>query len=284
MNLIQWRDHIDYLNTVTAVLHLTSCVAIVALTNNSWTVYATKTEVTWESVVPGAGSCADVPCKITVQDKRVGEMKLEWIVFSFHFLSTMAHVSYRTFGRLQYFHWLEHKMNPARWLEYFFSASLMQVVIQVLCGFTDVWILAMSAALIAVTQFFGHATEQYLKFAHGKVRPIERWQFFFMGWVSFLVPWVSVYYAFYDSLSRSDPGPPDWVYAIIWTLLLAFSSFAVAMGYFIWNYDDVFVAYKTERIYIVLSIVAKTLLAWQLFAGLLMREERDLVAYDPGAH
>ena len=49
-----------------------------------------------------------------------------------------------------------------RWLEYFFSASLMQVVIQVLCGFTDVWMLSLCAVCIAITQVFGFTTEQIL--------------------------------------------------------------------------------------------------------------------------
>ena len=53
-------------------------------------------------------------------------------------------------------------MQPMRWLEYFFSASLMQVVIQVLCGFTDVWMLSLCAVCIAITQVFGFTTEQIL--------------------------------------------------------------------------------------------------------------------------
>ena len=101
-------------------------------------------------------------------------------------------------------------------------------------------------------------------------------QFFYFGCISFVVPWVAVYWSYYDSVSRSDPGPPDWVSAIVWSLLLLFSCFAMCMVYFIANYDKDNIAYITEMYYIILSLVSKTVLAWQLFFSVIVRSDRDL--------
>jgi len=173
-------------------------------------------------------------------------------------------------------------MNPGRWVEYFFSASIMQAVLLVMTGYTDVWVLSMSAVLMAITQVFGHTTEQFLYYADKaplELHFTERWQFFFAGVVSFSPPWVAIYYSFLWSINNSDPGPPEWVKALIWTLVLTFASFAFVMVYYIRNYREKFISFKSERVYCVLSIFSKTLLTWQLYFGIFMRTERDLQSY-----
>jgi hypothetical protein len=74
---------------------------------------------------------------------------------------------------------------------------------------------------------------------------------------------------FLGALGSSGAKPPAFVYAIIPTIFVFFSIFAVNM----------FLQYKKvgpwkdylfgERVYIILSLVAKTVLAWQIFAGTL---------------
>ena len=81
--------------------------------------------------------------------------------------------------------------------------------------------------------------------------------------------WIVIAVYFYVPLSGEGPKPPDFVYAIVPTLFVFFNIFALNM----------FLKYKKvgrwkdylfgERMYIVLSLLAKTLLAWQIFAGTL---------------
>jgi hypothetical protein len=64
-------------------------------------------------------------------------------------------------------------------------------------------------------------------------------------------------------------GPPGFVYAIFFTIFLFFNSFAVNM---VLQYKKVgrWRDYLYgERAYIILSLVAKSALAWQVFAGTL---------------
>jgi hypothetical protein len=74
---------------------------------------------------------------------------------------------------------------------------------------------------------------------------------------------------FLGSLSSGEAEPPAFVYAIIPTIFVFFNIFAVNM---LLQYKKVG-PWKNylfgERMYIVLSLVAKTALAWQIFAGTL---------------
>lgn len=74
---------------------------------------------------------------------------------------------------------------------------------------------------------------------------------------------------FLGSLSSSDAEPPGFVYAIIPTIFVSFNVFAVNM---VLQYKKVGPwrdCLFGERVYIILSLVAKTALAWQIFAGTL---------------
>jgi len=190
----------------------------------------------------------------------------------------------------------------------------MQVVLLVMFGYTDVWLLSMAAVLMCATQVFGHATEQYLhqtdlvKIAQHNItaeapefdcvvqppaycptcvpvelkqriaRFLEKWQFFFAGTLTFLPPWVTMYYGFFWSVAHSNPGPPEWVKYLIWSLVATFASFAGVMVYYLCSRKDRFISYKSERYYCILSILSKTLLTWQLYFGIFMRAERNLLS------
>ncbi len=74
---------------------------------------------------------------------------------------------------------------------------------------------------------------------------------------------------FVGSVTSGDEGPPGFVYAIIPTLFIFFNIFAVNM---VLQYKKVG-RWKDylfgERVYIILSLTAKTVLAWMIFAGTL---------------
>ncbi len=97
------------------------------------------------------------------------------------------------------------------------------------------------------------------------------WAPFIYGSFAGIIPWIVITGYFVGSISSSPEGqgPPDFVYAIIPTLFVFFNSFAINM----------YLQYKKvgkwkdyiygERVYIILSLLAKTALAWQIFAGTL---------------
>ena len=282
-----WKATILKYNRICFALHLISASALFFLVrgNPEWPVCATTPHFSWVPALPEdeGKSCRDVACKVNVEYASVGRIPLEWLVFAFHMMSVFAH--FFNMVSKKYTDWLDKRMNPGRWLEYFFSASIMQVVLLVMTGYTDVWLLSMSAVLMAITQVFGHTTEQYLyAVRESRTQPpyfAEKWQFFFAGVVSFSPPWVAIYYSLIWSIDNSDPGPPAFVKILLFLLVLTFGGFAFVMVYYIRNYRDDLVSYESERAYCILSILSKTLLTWQLYFGIFMRTERDLESYMP---
>ena len=94
------------------------------------------------------------------------------------------------------------------------------------------------------------------------------WRPFIYGCVIGAVPWIAITAQLIISTADGN-GVPGFVVAIFITLFLLFNTFAVNMwlqyrrrGRWV---DPAF----AERIYLILSLVAKSALAWQVYGGAL---------------
>ncbi|HEX7105419.1 MAG TPA: heliorhodopsin HeR [Acidothermaceae bacterium] len=153
---------------------------------------------------------------------------------------------------------LDRRTNYARWIEYSVSASIMIVLIGLFVGIRD--IAAVSAVFAANTAMilFGLLMER-------QQRPGRAdWSAFWFGSIIGLVPWalIAVYLV-------QPPTVPGFVYAITIVQFALFSSFAVNMAL---QYAQVgrWRDYVYGEVgYIVLSLTAKSLLAWIVFANVL---------------
>jgi len=82
------------------------------------------------------------------------------------------------------------------------------------------------------------------------------------------VPWVAIGIYLFGS-GGSEGGPPAFVYWIYLSIFVFFNVFAVNMVLQyrkVGRWRDYLYG---ERVYMILSLVAKSLLAWQVFAGTL---------------
>lgn len=148
--------------------------------------------------------------------------------------------------------------NPARWMEYSISASIMVVLIAMLTGISDI------AALIAI---FG-ANAAMILFGLLMERqdgdgPVD-WLPFWFGCAAGAVPWIAI--AAY--LIGGDQAP-TFVYVIFGTLFVLFNCFAVNMALQFRRVGRWADREFAERAYIAISLVAKSALAWQVFASTL---------------
>ena len=95
------------------------------------------------------------------------------------------------------------------------------------------------------------------------------WTAFIYGCIAGIVPWIVIMLYFVGAVSSGDAKPPAFVYAIVPTLFVFFNIFAINM---VLQYKKVG-PWKDylfgERVYIILSLSAKTLLAWLIFTGTL---------------
>jgi len=182
----------------------------------------------------------------------------------FLLLSAVAHFYLSTVGYPRYVANLKRGMNPIRFYEYALSSSLMIVLIAMLVGMWDLGALILIFALNATMNLFGILME-----LHNQHTKRTDWTAFVYGSVAGVIPWVVIMMYFVGAVSSGDARPPDFVYAIVPTLFVFFNIFAINM---VLQYKKVG-PWKDylfgERAYIILSLSAKTVLAWLIFTGTL---------------
>lgn len=195
--------------------------------------------------------------------KTLFHIQLPWLIATFFFLSAAAHLLIGTVYNKRYNRDLSHGLNKARWVEYSLSASIMMVAISLLVGIYDASSLVMIFVLIAIMNLMGLVMEVY-----NQTTSKTNWLSYYIGCLAGAVPWLVV--AFYLWLGAHEGSKaPTFVYWIFVSIFVFFSCFAINM---VLQYKKVG-PWKNylygERAYIILSLVAKSLLAWQVFAGTL---------------
>jgi hypothetical protein len=159
---------------------------------------------------------------------------------------------------------LTRGINPARWAEYAVSASLMIVLIAMLPGINNIYALIGLFAVNAAMILFGWLMEQ----SNRPDRHTTTWWPFIFGSAVGIVPWIIITIALVSSQSEGD-GVPGFVYGIFVSLFLLFNCFALNQ-LLQYRRRGRFADYLYgEKVYLVLSLVAKSALAWQVYAGTL---------------
>ena len=177
----------------------------------------------------------------------------------FHFLISSGPVFPR------YLDGLTHQKNVFRWVEYSLSSTLMILVIAQLNSVTTISaLLAICAANVAMI-LFGWLQEEFATPGDGK------WLPFIFGCVVGVVPWIIFAVQLIGPKAPSASSPPGFVYGIVVSLFVLFNCFAVVQ-FRQYRAKGKWADYlRGEKAYIVLSFVAKSLLAWQIFAGTLAK-------------
>jgi hypothetical protein len=192
------------------------------------------------------------------------DINVAYLVAIFFFMSAIAHGIIATVYRPRYEADLKKGINKARWVEYAFSASTMLVGIALLSGISDLPSLKMIFLFGLLMNAMGLLMEIFNQ-AKSKVN----WLPYGIGCIAGIAPWGVFALYLWSAGVYGTSGIPAFVYWIYATMFLFFSSFAVNM----------YLQYKKigkwkdylygERVYMILSLVAKTALAWQIFAGTL---------------
>lgn len=235
-------------NLVIGVVHLVQAAVLVALSNDlSLPVFATfltDDPVTQE----GLG-----------EPELLFDIRVGYAVALFVAFAAVDHLLVAGPLRRWYEGRLDVRANTARWIEYLISSSIMIVLIAQLTG---IWDLAALGAIFAVNSamiLFGLVMER-------REEPeTADWTAFWSGSAVGAVPWALLGYY----ILAGGGEVPGFVYAIYVVQFLLFFTFALNMWLQYhqvgrWR-DYVFGEYA----YIVLSLAAKTLLAWLVFANVL---------------
>ncbi len=245
-------------NAVLAVLHGLQFALILALS------FARNPVVT--SPVVSSYLTFDAATRTLVPAQRaVFELPIGPAVALFFLASALAHATLAFPARAWYERRLARGQNPARWIEYAVSSSVMIVVIATLSGIQEIGTLVAIFGANAAMNLFGWSMEAANE---GRQRP--QWLHYVFGCVAGAVPWIVIGVALLTAATAPGAAPiPGFVIAIFVSLFVSFNVFALNM---VLQYRRVG-AWRDylhgERVYMLLSLIAKTLLAWQVFAGTL---------------
>lgn len=187
-----------------------------------------------------------------------------WLSGVFLSLSALDHLLVCTVFRGIYEKGLSKHINIFRWVEYIFSASLMRILVGVLCGVNDLHTIFLQFGLTACTMIFGLVFE----LENRDMRLVNiKWYLYWIGFIPHFFSWLIILGYFYYSLSVSSTPPPDFVYAIIVVIFVLDLTFAVILG-FQWLGKCCFRPYVNGEIaFIILSFTSKNALAWINFFG-----------------
>jgi Heliorhodopsin len=246
------------LNLAAGVLHLVQAIGVLALTNGR--------------SLPVTGAFGNGP-----PGQPLGPLVLEKLfsyriglgVFTFLALSAVFHFLVASpWGFPKYRSELDNTRNRFRWVEYSLSSSVMVVLIAGVVGITDIAALIGLAGVNASMIFFGWLME-----TTNKPGPQANWAPFRFGSFAGIVPWIAIVVYTYGAATTdvgTADGVPGFVYGIFVSLFLFFNSFAITQLLQYRGKGKWADYLRGERSYIVLSLLAKSALAWQIFANVLL--------------
>jgi hypothetical protein len=243
-------------NVLMGVLHLVQAVAIWSLNETRFKLDVTAT---YPTNAPGLA-----PPELW--QPALFRLDVGLWVFLFLAISSLAHfVIASPFYFPRYAADLRRGKNTARWVEYSVSSSIMILIIASITGIVDVAALIAIFGANAAMIMFGDVQERYER-PGGSLLP------FWLGTVVGLVPWVAI--GFYLFGVGADGYDLSQVPSFVWVIFFALFAFFFSFGLNQWlqfkrvgkwaNY------FRGETTYVVLSLVAKSLLAWLLFANVLV--------------
>jgi hypothetical protein len=240
------------LNVWAGFLHLASLVAIIVLANDA----SLPVRATYLTEAPGTGNFSE---PVDLFSLNIGYSVAVFMGLSafFHFLVASP------IGFPRYVDGLKKHINVFRWVEYSLSSSVMIVLILMLNGVADYIALMAIFGVNASMILFGWLQERYTTPGNGDLLP------FWFGCIAGAVPWVAIAINTLSPKGPADTTVPGFVYGIVVSLFVFFNCFAIVQ-WLQYRAKGKWADYlRGERAYIVLSFIAKSLLAWQVFSGAL---------------
>ena len=199
---------------------------------------------------------------------------------------------------------IESVSSQLRYCEYSISASVMSMCIAVESGISDLYTLITIFVLIFATQIMGLLADILSNPDFGsKWNPMQSIMGVYIwvvphgiGWICCIAAYVPILDSFISSERLSPVHAPGFVFAIIVTQFILFISFGFVQCWHLWRKSLLLLsrgatvnyaildppshpsmqrqvkdlALLAERVFIVLSLVAKTLLAWLVLSPIVM--------------
>lgn len=227
------------------LLHAAQAVLVVVL--------ATDFAITVTETLPTGPPGSDPASPQALFDVQIAP-----VIAIFLGLAALDHLLTATLARRTYEADLRAGINRFRWVEYSFSATLMVLLIAFYTGITDLAALIGIAGANVAMILFGWLQESANPPGTEQVTMKPFW----FGCVAGAAPWIAIGY---NVVAAEEV--PNFVIGIFVSLFVFFNSFALNQ----WLQYKQIGPWRSyafgEKAYLVLSLVAKSALAWQIFGG-----------------
>ncbi len=214
--------------------------------------------ITVTSQFPAGPPGTTTPAPEALFDVEVGP-----VIAVFLALAALDHLLTATTFRSRYESDLRAGLNRFRWIEYSVSATLMVILIGFYNGLTGITEVVLVIGANVAMILFGWLQELMNPPGRTHTTMLPFW----FGCVAGAAPWVAIVVNLIGASSSTTNDVPGFVYGIVGSLFVFFMSFALNQWL---QYRRVgkWVDYAYgEKVYLVLSLVAKSALAWQIFGG-----------------
>lgn len=237
------------LNVVATVLHFVQAILVLVLAND----FALPvTSFFWNDAPNNRLDIARLD--------RMFDVSVAWAAALFLFLSALFHGIVSTVGRRKYESEISLEQNRFRWVEYSISSTLMIIAICLVFGIGDVaGLIGIAGANIAMI-LFGWVMEV----VNRPGQPVW-WTPFWFGCLIGILPWIGLLIYLFG------PGDdmPGFVYGIFISIFIFFNLFGLNQ-YLQYRKVGRWSDYVYgEKMYLWLSLIAKSALAWQLYGNTL---------------
>ena len=237
-NLRKW-------NVGLTVLHLAQAILIIVL--------ASDFAITFTTAVPEGPPGTRVP-----QGEGLFDLPIGFAVAVFLSLASIDHLLTATIARKSYEADLLRGINRFRWIEYSISATLMVILIASYSGITEITaVFAIIGANVSMI-LFGWLQEKFNPPDRSETTMMPFW----FGTIAGLAPWIGIWF---NTFTADEV--PGFVYGIVIAQFVFFSSFGVNQWLQYRRVGRWMNYVFGEKSYLVLSLAAKSVLAWQIFGG-----------------
>lgn len=233
-----------------ALLHGIQMVAVLVLASNF--------AITITSQFPQGPPGSPLPAPEALFEVRIG-----FAIALFLGLAALDHLLTATGFRKRYESDLNKGINRFRWMEYSFSATIMLLLIGFYNGMTGITEVIMIVGANVAMILFGWLQELMNPPGRTKTTMLPFW----FGCIAGITPWIAILVNLIGATTGDEGQVPGFVFGIVVSLFVFFMSFGLNQWLQyrqIGRWADY--AYG-EKIYLVLSLVAKSALAWQIFGG-----------------
>lgn len=156
---------------------------------------------------------------------------------------------------------LRRGVNRLRWLEYAVSSTFMVLLIALLVGVHDATALVAVGGANAAALLFGWVLEEMNPPGRSRVTMLPFW----LGAVAATMPWLAILLSLVGA--KEVPG---YILGVVAVQLVLFSGFAANAWLHLRKVGEWRDYAYTERTYQLLSLLSKSMMAWQIFLATLV--------------